>query len=116
MNHNIENNRDLLRILAECAAECERCFDASLENDRTEALTRVIRFCRDCAKMCSVTASFVASNSDNARLIASACAEICSECSDTCSKHTDEERECVACSRICRECAEACRSFAGASA
>jgi hypothetical protein len=116
MNHNTENNRDLLRILAECAAECNRCFDACLENDRTDDLVRAIRLCRDCARICSTTATFVASNSEHAQHLVRECAEICRSCSKTCNKHTEEEHECKPCARICRECEEACNSFAGVSA
>lgn len=107
-----KRNKQFLQILAECATECEICFDASLENSKTEELARVVRLCRDCAKICYTTSSFVASNSRHATHLARECAEICMECAETCSHHTDEEEECMACMKICKECAEACRNFA----
>lgn len=109
---NRENNKELLRVLAECATECENCFDASLENEKTNELARVIRMCRDCAKICYTTLSFIASNSRHAKHLAKECAEICQECAGVCGSHKEEEHECMQCMKICRECAEACRKFA----
>lgn len=88
-----KNNKESLQTLAECATECEACFDASLENDRTDALARVIKLCRDCAKICYTTSSFVASNSNHAKHLAKECAEICKECAESCGIHTDDEQE-----------------------
>ena len=114
MNHHSENNKELLQILAECANECERCFDACLENERTDELVRVLRLCRDCAKICYTTSSFVASNSSHAESIAAECARICRACEEACRNNTDTEHECKPCADICRQCEEACSSFAGA--
>lgn len=107
-----KTNKDLLRILAECATECDTCFDASLDNEKTNELARVVRECRDCAKICYATLSFVASNSPHAKHLAKECAEICEACAGVCDNHTDDEQECIACKKICQECAEACRDFA----
>lgn len=107
-----KTNKDLLRILAECATECETCFDASLDNERTEELIRVIRLCRDCARICYATSSFVASNSKHAKHLAKECAEICKECAEACGNNTNVEQESMPCMKICKECEEACREFA----
>lgn len=106
------SNKELLQILAECATECETCFDASLENNKNDNLARVVRLCRDCAKICYTTSSFVASNSTHAKHLARECAEICKECAETCGHHTDDEQECMPCMEICKKCEEACREFA----
>ncbi|ARS38089.1 four-helix bundle copper-binding protein [Pontibacter actiniarum] len=119
MNHELENNsnhKDLLRILAECGAECDVTFNASLDNDRTDELTRVIRLCRDCANICYATARFVGSDSEHARHLARECAEICRSCAEACENNVDKEHECKPCAKICRACEEACRSFAGVEA
>ncbi|MDT0691627.1 four-helix bundle copper-binding protein [Salegentibacter sp. F188] len=107
-----KTNKDLLQILAECATECDTCFDASLDNEKTDALARVVRLCRDCAKICYATLSFVASNSSHAKHLAKACADICDECAEVCGNHTNHEQECLPCMKICQKCAEACREFA----
>ncbi|RDV11317.1 four-helix bundle copper-binding protein [Pontibacter diazotrophicus] len=120
MNHNHEHNnsphKDLLQILAQCADECDHCFDMCLEDDRTDALVRALRACRDCAKICRVTASFVASGSDFAQRMTELCAEVCRKCADICENHTEEEQETMHCARICRECEEACRKYQGTNA
>lgn len=115
-NHNNSPHQDLLHLLAQCADECDHCFDMCLDNDRTDELVRALRACRDCAKICRVTASFIASNSMFASRMVELCAEICGQCADVCENHTDEEQECKACAKICRECAEACRNYKGVGA
>lgn len=107
-----KDNKELLQILAECATECDTCFDASLENNNTNNLAKVVRLCRDCAKICYTTMSFIASNSSHAKHLAQECAEICKECADVCGHHTDDEQECMHCMKICRKCEEACKKFA----
>ncbi|ARS38135.1 four-helix bundle copper-binding protein [Pontibacter actiniarum] len=109
--HDNSQNKDLLSILAQCADECDTCFDACLDNERTDALTKAIRLCRDCAKICRVTASFVASNSEVAKQVVSLCADICKKCAEVCSQDTDIEKETMHCAKICRDCEEACRSY-----
>jgi hypothetical protein len=114
MNHS--ENKEILRVLADCAAECYRCFDACLENERTDELVRVLRLCRDCARICDTTASFIASNSEHAQHLAKECADICRSCAEACGNHKDQEHECKPCADICRQCEEACNSFAGVNA
>lgn len=118
MNQNHEHNnssyQNLLNILAQCADECDHCFDECLGNERTDHLERALRACRDCAKICRVTASFVASNSMFASRMVELCAEICGQCANVCENHKEEEQECKACAKICRECEEACKNFKGA--
>lgn len=107
-----QKNSELLRLLAECATECENCFDACLENDRTEKLIRQIRLCRDCAKICYATSSFIASNSRHAKHLAKECADVCKDCAEACSNKEGTEDELMPCAQICRKCEEACRKFA----
>ncbi|MFD1186406.1 four-helix bundle copper-binding protein [Pontibacter rugosus] len=120
MNHQNEHNnsphQDLLHLLAQCADECDHCFDECLDNDRTDELVRALRACRDCAKVCRVTSSFVASNSIFSQRMVDLCAEICQQCADVCQNHQDQEQECKHCAKICRECAEACRNYKGVGA
>ncbi|PRY14310.1 hypothetical protein CLV24_104120 [Pontibacter ummariensis] len=116
MNHGQHQNQDLLQILAQCADECDHCFDMCLENDRTDELVRALRACRDCAKICRVTASFVASGSAFAQRMVEVCAEVCKQCADTCERRKDEEEETGHCAKVCRQCEEACRNFKGANA
>ena len=110
MNHNTE----LLEKLAHCAAACENCMDACLDEEDVKRMVQCIRTDRDCAKICHITASFVASNSAYASQLVKQCKEICSACAAECEKH--EMEHCQACAKACRECEEACKSFSGVAA
>lgn len=114
-NHN-GANQELLRILAECADECNRCYDACLENERTEILLRTLRLCRDCSRICRATSDLVSSSSELAQRLVDACAEACRLCAESCSNNKQHEQECKPCANICRRCEEACNSFAGVNA
>ena len=113
--HN-RSNQDLLRILAECADECNRCYNACMENERTETLLRSLRLCRDCSKICRTTSDLVSSSSELAQRLVDTCAEACRLCADSCASDKEHESECKTCAETCRKCEEACNSFAGVNA
>ncbi len=100
---------EFIQILARCAAACERCLDACLDEQDIRKMVPCIRLDRDCAKICQLTASFVASNSPHAAHIMGECEEICRKCAEECEKH--EHDHCQQCASACHECAEACRSY-----
>lgn len=106
------DNTTLIQKLARCAAACEACMDACLSEEDIKKMVRCIRLDRDCAKICYVTASFVASNSDHASHLIKECEEICRLCREECEKH--DMQHCEECAWACKECEEACRSYAGA--
>ena len=114
-NHN-DPNQELLRILAECADECNRCYNACLENERTEALLRTLRLCRDCSRMCRTTSDFISSGSEVAQQVVDTCAEVCRLCAESCANNKGHEQECKPCADVCRKCEEACNSFSGVTA
>jgi hypothetical protein len=107
----MKNKEDLLRKLAECAAACEMCLDACLDEDDVKMMVNCIRRDRDCAKICILTASFIASNSPHADHIIKECEEICMLCHQECSKHDFDH--CQKCAQACLQCAEACRQYQG---
>lgn len=115
MNDNIESKK-LLQKLADCADECNRCYNACLENERTEELLRALRLCRDCSRICRTASDFVSSESELADEILKACAKACRLCAESCSNHEEHEQECKPCAEICRECEEACNTYTGVSA
>jgi len=110
----MNQNREFLEKLSRCAAACENCMDACLNEDDIKKMVQCIRTDRDCAKICYVTASFIASNSTHAAHLVSECKEICRACAEECEKH--EMEHCQACAKACRECEEACKSFSGVAA
>ncbi len=108
------HNKELLQKLAACAAACEMCADACLDEQDVKMMVKCIRLDRDCAKICMVTASFIASHSEHAQHIIKECEELCRMCSEECAKHKMDH--CQQCAEACRECEEACKSFSGVAA
>ncbi|MES2330729.1 MAG: four-helix bundle copper-binding protein [Bacteroidota bacterium] len=108
MSH--KQNQELLDQLNNCAALCNHCATACLEEDDVKMMARCIKLDTDCAEMCRVTASFVARGSEHAPHLLRECAEICAACAEECEKHAGMEH-CRECAESCRACAEACASL-----
>ena len=107
MSH--EQNKGLLEALANCAAECNHCATACLDEKDLKMLARCIKLDIDCAEICSLTASFVSRGSEHAQHILNECADICEACADECEKHSHMEH-CKKCADACRSCADLCHS------
>jgi hypothetical protein len=104
------HNEDLIMKLGKCAAACEECMDACLDEENKDMLVDCIRTDRDCAKICHLAASIVASHSQFIGSVLTLCEEVCLECADECDKHDHDH--CKRCAQACHECAEACRNYA----
>jgi len=102
-----EKNHLLLEALNNCAAECNHCTTACLDEGDVKMLTRCIKLDIDCADICQITASFVARGSEHAIHLMKECAEICEACAEECERHAHMEH-CRKCAAACRYCAEAC--------
>jgi hypothetical protein len=100
-------NSELISTLAECAAACNHCSTACLEEKDVQKMVQCIRLDMDCAQICEVTAAFIARNSDQAKHLIKECAEICSKCAKECEKHSDMEH-CKVCADLCKKCEEMC--------
>jgi predicted GNAT family N-acyltransferase len=105
-----EQNKPLIDLLNQCAAECNHCATACLEEKDISMLSRCIKLDMDCAEICRLAISFVARGSEHAEHVLNECAEICNACADECEKHAAHMEHCKRCAEICRECAEACHS------
>jgi hypothetical protein len=104
---NTAENKELIRLLADCLSECNHCATSCLEEENVEELTNCIKLDLDCAQICGTAIAFLSRNSAHAEHILQECAEICDQCADECEKHSHMEH-CKACAEICRRCAEAC--------
>jgi hypothetical protein len=104
------HNDELIMKLAKCAAACEECLDACLEEDNKDMLVECMRTDRDCAKICHLAAGFVASHSQFTGSVLTLCEELCRACAEECDKH--EHDHCKRCADSCRVCANACSSYA----
>lgn len=108
MSH--ETNRTLINALYNCASECNHCFKACLEEDDVKMMIHCIELDRDCADICSLTASLIARDSVHGTHLLKECAEVCEACAEECEKHDSEH--CRRCAEACRQCAEACQQAA----
>ncbi|WP_187264673.1 four-helix bundle copper-binding protein [Pontibacter beigongshangensis] len=102
-------NKDLIRTLAECAAACNHCSVACLQEEDIKMMVACIRLDMDCAKICLAAQDYVARDSRYAREILQQCAKICRDCGEECDKHKAEH--CKICAEACFRCAEACEQY-----
>jgi hypothetical protein len=104
-----DQQKNLLMVLAECAAACDHCAIACLDEPEVKMLTHCIKLDLDCAEICRTTASFVARGSSHAKHLLKECAEICEACGAECEKHAAHGMEhCRVCAEACKRCAVAC--------
>jgi len=103
-------NQSLIDALSHCAAACNFCVSACLDEQVVTMLTDCIKIDMDCAAICTLTASFVARNSAHARHLLPECVEICNKCATECEKHSHMEH-CKVCAEACRQCAAACEQM-----
>lgn len=109
MSH--EQNTQLLEALNRCAAECNHCAAACLDEQDVKMLARCIKLDIDCAQICSLTASLTARGSEHGKHLLKECAEVCNACAEECEKHASMGMEhCRRCAEACRACADACSS------
>jgi hypothetical protein len=107
MSH--EKFQSCIQACLDCAVACDHCADACLQEDNVKMMARCIALDRDCAKICYLAASYMASNSAFAHQICALCAEICDACGAECEKHAQMHDHCRECAEACRKCAEECR-------
>ena len=107
-----QQNQALLQALAACAAACEHCASACLQEEDMQMMVRCIQLDRDCADICTLTARFVARDSPHAPHVMRECIELCQKCHDECAKHQHDH--CQQCAQACQQCLEACRAYVGA--
>ncbi|MGC4036382.1 MAG: four-helix bundle copper-binding protein [Chitinophagaceae bacterium] len=102
-----EMNQELINALNHCAAVCNFCANACLNENNVNEMTTCIRLDLDCAAICNLLASFIARQSPHASHLFSECVEICEKCAMECEKHSHMEH-CQVCAEACRHCAEMC--------
>ena len=100
---------ELIELLHRCAAQCNFCMIECLNEDDVSMMARCIELDVDCAELCSITAAFLARDSESSSTLAAVCGEVCQACADECAKHDADH--CRKCAEVCAECAEACREL-----
>jgi hypothetical protein len=101
----MENNQ-ILKELNACAALCNICYNACLNENDITLMARCIELNRECAEICQLSASVLARESENTDKFLMLCSEICESCAEECEKHAHEH--CKKCAQVCRKCAEMC--------
>ncbi len=109
MSH--EKHQKAIQLLNDCAAECNHCTTACLDEQDVQMLSKCIKLDTDCAQICSLTASLLARGSEHGEHLMKECADVCNACADECEKHVDMEH-CKKCAEACRACAEECSAMA----
>ena len=100
-------NKELISVLAECAAACNYCAVSCLKEDNVKMMERCIRLDLDCAAICKMAMDYVARDSSMAREVLDLCAKACRECGEECAKHKHDH--CQMCAEACRRCEQACQ-------
>lgn len=100
----------MIKTLYDCAAHCNHCADACLDEDDVKKMVDCIRLDRICAATCIATAKALSVKSNDYGSLVKACQEICEKCAAECAKH--EADHCKKCAEACRKCAEACSNYA----
>ena len=108
---NLEKTQKTIELLNNCAAACNQCTVACLNEAEVKMLTTCIQIELDCAEICRITASFLARGSAHAKHLLKECAEICNACAEECKKHSHMEH-CKVCAETCRVCAKECKNAA----
>lgn len=106
-----QENKKLLDALTRCAAECDHCATACLDETDVKMLSRCIRLDIDCAALCRLVTAFVCRGSEHAKHLLSECIDVCEDCARECDSHAHMDH-CARCAQACRECAEACKAAA----
>jgi len=104
-----ENNKSLIEALDQCAAECNHCATACLDEQDVKMLSKCIKLDLDCADICRLTSSLIARGSEHGFHLLKECAEICDACAKECERHASHMEHCRECAEKCRKCAEECR-------
>jgi hypothetical protein len=94
-----------------CAAICNHCASASLQEEDVKMMAKCIQLDMECAAICYASAQLMSLGSEKAKDICRICADICEACGDECAKHTHSDH-CQECAEVCKQCAQACREMA----
>jgi hypothetical protein len=100
----------VIEALNKCAAECNHCFAACLDEENVQMLTNCIKLDIDCAQLCTLTASLLARGSEHGLHLLKECAELCDACAAECEKHSSHHEHCKNCAVACSDCADICQA------
>lgn len=91
-----------------CAALCNHCASACLQEDDVKTMATCIQLDMECAAVCYAAAQVMSIGGQTAEQLCAICADICDACGNECAKHSQMDH-CRECAGACRQCAEECR-------
>jgi len=100
---------ELIKILNECAAQCNHCADACLDEPDVKKMVTCIRLDTVCSAACTAAAKALAVDIDESAELVKACRTICERCADECAQHSADH--CQKCAELCLKCAKACAEY-----
>ncbi|MDX2001391.1 MAG: four-helix bundle copper-binding protein [Chitinophagales bacterium] len=103
-------NEQTIAVIDACAAACNHCASACLQEEDVKMMSKCISLDMACAAICKATSTLLAQDSEHGRHLLRECIEVCEACADECEKH-DHMGHCKQCAQACRNCAEACKSL-----
>ena len=98
-----------LRACHECVAACLQCATACLQEDDPKPMANCIALDFECAEICRLAASIIASDGTQKSAVCAVCADACEACAAECVKHGMDH--CQKCAEACKRCADACRTM-----
>jgi hypothetical protein len=96
----------------DCELTCTQTVQHCLTKDVTTADAQHIRLMLNCASMCHLSASFMASDSEFRAKSCALCATVCEACAKACEATAGNDLMMQACAKACRTCAKTCREMA----
>lgn len=100
--------KELKKSLEECIKNCLKGETAMMSLPDRKDYEKSIRYCIDCAEICSLTLSFLKRKSPFIINLLHLCDTLCLECSVECDMFSDDIEECGQAADACRQCSEAC--------
>ena len=106
------SKEDCIKECMDCAKVCTETVYQCLELGGKQTEPKHIAMLTNCARICSTSAHFMITGSEQHSLVCDVCAQICTACADDCEALGNEMQECI---DACRSCAESCQEMAADS-
>lgn len=90
---------------------CNQMIQHCLQRGGEHADPDHLKLLQDCAEICTVSAHFMARESEYHRLSCGLCAEVCEACAKDCDSFDNDEMM-ASCASVCRHCAASCEKMA----
>lgn len=101
--------KNIYDTLVACATACDEYATECSRQQDIEDLYRCIFLSLDCADLCRQVAVLYVRGSENTRLLARTCIEVCEKCAEECEQMS-ADRACQIAS-VCRQCIRVCMAI-----